>query len=68
MDEPARDSFFWRKRHYDQLRFGAGLARLESLGTALEIVMERKLEAKNDFFYAFVMFAMFSVAVFNVAA
>jgi hypothetical protein len=30
--------------------------------------MERKHEAKNDFFYAFVMFAMFAVAVFNVAA
>ena len=27
-----------------------------------------KREAKNDFFYAFVMFAMFAVMVFNVAA
>ena len=30
--------------------------------------MKRKHEAKNDFFYAFVMFAMFAVVVFNVAA
>jgi len=30
--------------------------------------MKRKQEAKNDFFYAFVMFAMFAVVVFNVAA
>jgi hypothetical protein len=30
--------------------------------------MERKREAKNDFFYAVVMFAMFAVVVFNVAA
>ena len=30
--------------------------------------MYRKREAKNDFFYAFVMFAMFAVMVFNVAA
>lgn len=30
--------------------------------------MYRKREAKNDFFYAFVMFAMFAVVVFNVAA
>jgi hypothetical protein len=30
--------------------------------------MERKHEAKNDFFYAFVMFAMFAVVVFHVAA
>jgi len=30
--------------------------------------MDRKYEAKNDFFYACVMFAMFAVAVFNVAA
>ena len=29
--------------------------------------MKRKHEAKNDFFYAFVMFAMFAVVVFNVA-
>jgi hypothetical protein len=33
-----------------------------------ESVMKRKHEAKNDFFYAFVMFAMFTVVVFNVAA
>jgi hypothetical protein len=32
-----------------------------------ESVMKRKHEAKNDFFYAFVMFAMFAVVVFNVA-
>ena len=30
--------------------------------------MYRKRDAKNDFFYAFVMFAMFAVVVFNVAA
>jgi hypothetical protein len=30
--------------------------------------MERKRMAKNDFFYAVVMFAMFAVVVFNVAA
>jgi hypothetical protein len=30
--------------------------------------MKRKLEAKNDLFYAFVMFAMFAVAMPNVAA
>ena len=30
--------------------------------------MKRKHVAKNDFFYAFVMFAMFAVVVFNVAA
>ena len=30
--------------------------------------MKHKHEAKNDFFYAFVMFAMFAVVVFNVAA
>ena len=30
--------------------------------------MNRKRDAKNDFFYAFVMFAMFAVVVFNVAA
>ncbi len=30
--------------------------------------MKRKHEAMNDFFYAFVMFAMFAVVVFNVAA
>jgi len=30
--------------------------------------MKRKHEAKNDFFYAFVTFAMFAVVVFNVAA
>jgi hypothetical protein len=30
--------------------------------------MYRKREAKNDFFYALVMFAMFAVVVFNVAA
>jgi hypothetical protein len=30
--------------------------------------MKRKPEAKNDFFYAFVMFAMFAVVVFNVTA
>jgi len=30
--------------------------------------MKRKHEAKNDFFYAFVMFAMFAVVVFSVAA
>ncbi|HTN49951.1 MAG TPA: hypothetical protein VMK32_11015 [Burkholderiaceae bacterium] len=30
--------------------------------------MNRKREAKNDFFYACVMFAMFAVVVFNVAA
>jgi len=30
--------------------------------------MKRKHEAKNDFFYAFAMFAMFAVVVFNVAA
>jgi hypothetical protein len=35
---------------------------------SLESVMNRKHEAKNDFFYAFVMFAMFAVVVFNVAA
>ena len=29
--------------------------------------MYRKCEAKEDFFYAFVMFAMFAVMVFNVA-
>jgi len=29
--------------------------------------MKHKHEAKNDFFYAFVMFAMFAVFVFNVA-
>jgi hypothetical protein len=34
----------------------------------LESVMERKHEAKNDFFYAFVMFAIFAVVVFHVAA
>ena len=28
----------------------------------------KRNEAKNDFFYAFVMFAMFAVVVFNVAA
>ena len=28
--------------------------------------MKRKHEAKNDFFYAFVMFAMFAVIVFGV--
>jgi DNA-directed RNA polymerase specialized sigma24 family protein len=36
--------------------------------TNQEIVMYRKRDAKNDFFYAFVMFAMFAVVVFNVAA
>jgi hypothetical protein len=30
--------------------------------------MKRKHEAKNDFFYAVVMFAMFAVMMFNVAA
>lgn len=30
--------------------------------------MYRKRDAKNDFFYAFVMFAVFAVVVFNVAA
>ena len=30
--------------------------------------MYRKRNAKNDFFYACVMFAMFAVVVFNVAA
>ena len=30
--------------------------------------MKRKPEAKNDLFYAFVMFAMFAVALLNVAA
>ena len=30
--------------------------------------MYRKRDAKNNFFYAFVMFAMFAVVVFNVAA
>ena len=30
--------------------------------------MYRKRDAKNDFFYAFVMFALFAVVVFNVAA
>jgi len=30
--------------------------------------MQRKHVAKNDFFYAFVMFAMLAVVVFNVAA
>ena len=30
--------------------------------------MYRKREPKNDFFYALVMFAMFAVVVFNVAA
>jgi hypothetical protein len=30
--------------------------------------MYRKRDAKNDFFYAAVMFAMFAVVVFNVAA
>jgi hypothetical protein len=30
--------------------------------------MYRKRDAKNDFFYALVMFAMFAVVVFNVAA
>jgi hypothetical protein len=35
--------------------------------TRKESVMKRKHEAKNDFFYAFVMFAMFAVVVFNVA-
>ena len=30
--------------------------------------MYRKREAKNDFLYAFVMFAMFAVMVFNVSA
>jgi hypothetical protein len=35
---------------------------------SLESVMNRKHEAKNDFFYAFVMVAMFAVVVFNVAA
>jgi len=30
--------------------------------------MNRKPEAKNDFFYALVIFAMFAVVVFNVAA
>jgi hypothetical protein len=30
--------------------------------------MYRKREAKNDFFYACVMFAMFAAVVFNVAA
>ena len=30
--------------------------------------MYRKRQAKNDFFYAFVMVAMFAVAVFNIAA
>ena len=30
--------------------------------------MKRKHEAKNDFFNAFVMFAMFAVLVFNVTA
>jgi hypothetical protein len=36
----------------------------------MESVMKRKheAEAKNDFFYAFVMFAMFAVMIFNVAA
>jgi len=33
-----------------------------------ESVMYRKRDAKNDFFYAFVMFAVFAVVVFNVAA
>jgi hypothetical protein len=33
-----------------------------------ESVMDRKRDAKNDFFYACVMFAMFAVVVFNVAA
>jgi hypothetical protein len=28
----------------------------------------KRNEAKNDFFYAFVIFAMFAVVVFNVAA
>ena len=30
--------------------------------------MKRKHEQKNDFFYSFVMFAMFAVVVFSVAA
>jgi hypothetical protein len=30
--------------------------------------MKRKHEQKNDFFYSFVMFAMFAVVVFTVAA
>lgn len=30
--------------------------------------MDRKRDAKNDFFYAFVMVAMFAVVVFNVVA
>jgi hypothetical protein len=30
--------------------------------------MFRKHGAKNDFFYALVMFAMFAVAVFNIVA
>ncbi len=30
--------------------------------------MKRKHVAKNDFFYAFVIFAMFAVVLFNVAA
>jgi hypothetical protein len=30
--------------------------------------MKRKHEQKNDFFYSFVMLAMFVVVVFNVAA
>ena len=30
--------------------------------------MNRKHEPKNDFFYSFVMFAMFAVVVFSVAA
>jgi hypothetical protein len=30
--------------------------------------MYRKREAKNDFFYACVVFAMFAAVVFNVAA
>jgi hypothetical protein len=30
--------------------------------------MYRKRDAKNDFFYALVMFAMFAVVVFTVAA
>jgi hypothetical protein len=33
-----------------------------------ENVMKRKHEQKNDFFYSFVIFAMFAVVVFNVAA
>jgi hypothetical protein len=35
--------------------------------TRKESVMKRNHEAKNDFFYAFVMFAMFAVVVFKVA-